>query len=136
VNDGERVRTVTGAAQRLAWLAQALTEAGPDGDTVLGRLRATQGPLRGRCYEAPASSGRADGTPAGAFRPDAAQRDQRDLDAALVAIASAVARCWAIARAYPPPHVADAAERRALGLGEGPCCASCARTAGADGSPR
>ena len=136
MNDAARIRTATAAARRAALLAEALGAVAHDGQTVLARLRSAQGPMRGRSYEAPASTGRADGTPAGAFRPDSAERDERDLDLALGRAARAVDRAWAILANYPPAHVATSAERRALGLGDGPCCASCARTAGPDGTPR
>jgi hypothetical protein len=136
MNDRQRIQLAAAAGDRLALLARALDHIGGDGLTVLARIRDAQGPLKGRSYEAPVSSGQPDTPPAGSFRPDRAMADERDLDDALRTATSAVIRAWAIVGSYPPARPASAEDRRRLGLSDGPWCASCARTSTADGQPR
>lgn len=136
MNDRQRIRLAQTAADRLAAISRLLGTVAPDGTTVMGRMRDAQGPLRGRSYEprshAPASSSV---SPLPVFG-DAALADERDLDASLEAAAKAINRVTNIVANWPPAHAASALERRALGLGDGPWCASCAQAPGADGSPR
>jgi hypothetical protein len=113
-------------------LARALDVIGVDGLTVIARIRDAQGPLHSRSYEA-AGSSRPTGTPPpGTGRTDRAQHDERDLDACVTGAAQAINRAWSIIGNYPPAHAANATERAALGLGDGPWCASCARTVTSD----
>lgn len=137
MNETRRITLATAAADRLAGVARALDTIGPDGTTVIGRMRDAQGMLRAQTYEAPTRRGQSGGSaPAGVFASDRARYDEHDLDEALAGIARHVNRAVDIVNAYPPPHPATAAERRALGLADGPWCTSCARVEGADGAPR
>lgn len=134
MNDRQRIRLADVAAQRLASVARVLDAIAPDGTTVMGRIRDAQGPLRGRSYSAPTRSGTDQPMPS--LAGDRALADERDLDRALEGAAVAINRAAGVLAAYPPAHPASAAERRALGLGDGPWCTSCARVEGADGQPR
>lgn len=137
MNDRQRITLAAAAADRLAGIGRALDAVGPDGLTVMARMRDAQGALRAQSYDAPTHRGQPGGSaPPGALAPDRARYDQHDLDEALAAIARHVNRAVAIVAAYPPPHAATAAERRLLGLDDGPWCTSCARVEGADGAPR
>lgn len=136
MNDAARIDLANATADRCALLARALDVIGVDGLTVIARIRDAQGPLHSRSYEA-AGSSRPTGTPPpGTGRTDRAQHDERDLDACVTGAAQAINRAWSIIGNYPPAHAANATERAALGLGDGPWCASCARTEGPDGAPR
>lgn len=135
MNDRQRIRLAQSAGDRLTLLGAALNQIGPDGNTVMGRMRDAQGPLRGRSYESPARPAGSTGIAPG-LSHDAALRDETDLDAGLEIIAKTLARLWAVITNYPPAHLATAAERRSLGLGDGPWCSSCARVEGPDGGPR
>jgi hypothetical protein len=135
VNDRQRIRLAALAAARLGSVANALDAIGPDGNTVMGRMRDAQGPLHGRSYEAPARTGAGEGM-APSLGTDRALRDEADLDRALETAAKMINRVVAIVAGWPPPHAATATERASLGLGDGPWCVSCARVTGSDGAPR
>jgi hypothetical protein len=136
VNDRQLLALTKAGADRLALLAQVLDTVGPDGLTVIARMRDAQGGLRARDYEAAGGNGRRDVTPGGAIRPDRALADERELVTGIETAIRAINRTWSIVANYPPAHRATAAERAALGLGDGPWCASCARVNGSDGAPR
>lgn len=135
MNDRQRIQLAVALGYRTGLLAQVLDVVSHDGTTVMGRLRDAQGGLRARRYDTTRSGGRRDSTFAG-IGADRALADERELDDCLTAATRAVNRAWTIAASYPPAHTATAAERRTLGLGDGPYCASCARTPRGDGSPR
>jgi hypothetical protein len=137
MNDRQRIRLAQIAAERLTLLAQALDTI-VAGDTVMGRLRDQQGPLRARSFEPGGNGHRHDATFAGAIHTDRAVTDEADLDRKLKAIARDVRGCWEIVGRYPAPHRATAIDRRSL-IKENtkdPCCESCARITGPDGGSR
>lgn len=135
MNDRQRIQLAAALSDRASMLARAFDAIAPDGTTVMGRLRDAQGGLRARRYDTTRSGGRRDSTFAG-IGADRALADEHELDDCLGAAARAINRAWAIAASYPPAHTATAAERRSLGLGDGPYCSSCARTPRGDGTPR
>jgi len=137
VNDRQRIRLAQVAGERLTLLADALDTV-VAGDTVMGRLRDQQGPLRARSYEPSSRSGRHDAAFAAATHTDQAVRDESELDRKLKAIAREVGACWEIIGRYPPAHRATATDRAGLirENSKDPCCESCARTTGPDGVAR
>jgi hypothetical protein len=134
MNDRQRIQLASALAHRAGLLAQVLDRV-VDGSTALGRMRDAQGGLRARRYDTTRSGARRDSTFAG-IGVDAAVTDERDLDECLTTAARVITRAWSIVANYPPAHEPTVAERRALGLGDGPHCSSCARTSRADGAPR
>lgn len=135
MNDRQRVQLAGALGDRAGLLSQVLDVIAEDGTSVMGRMRDAQGGLRARRYDVTRSGGRRDATFAG-VGDDRALSDERELDESLATAARVLARAWAIVASYPPAHTATAADRRSLGLGDGPYCASCAQTNRADGSPR
>ena len=137
MNDRQRIRLAQQAGERLTLLADALDTI-VNGDTVMGRLRDQQGPLRARSYEPSSRSARHDAAFAAATHTDQAVHDEADLDRTLKRIAKDVRCCWEIIGRYPAPHRANATERAELiqANTKDPCCQSCARTTGTDGASR
>lgn len=135
MNDRQRIQLASALGYRTALLARVFNTVNRDGTTVMGRMRDAQGGLRARRYDTTRSGGRRDSSFAG-IGADRALADEHELDDCLSTATRAVNRAWAIAASYPPAHTATAAERRSLGLGDGPYCASCARTPRGDGAPR
>jgi hypothetical protein len=138
VNDRTRIRLAQIAGDRLSLLAKAL-DAVVDGDTVMGRMRDQQGPLRARSYEPSSRSGRHDAAFAAATHTDQASHDEAELDRRIKHIATEVRVCWEIVARYPAPHRPTEVDRADLARINGrnePGCQSCARINGEAGGPR
>jgi hypothetical protein len=134
VNDRQRIQLVKALASRTELLGVALDTV-VEGTTVIARMRELQGNLRARTYEAGPASVRHDAVFAG-LRPDQAAADERDLDRALKAASTEIAKAWAIIGRYPVPARVSERQRRDLGLVADPGCESCARTKGPAGGNR
>jgi hypothetical protein len=135
MNDRQRISMTKIAGERLVLLSKAL-DAIVKGDTVMGRMRDQQGPLRARSYEPSAASGRHDGTFAAANHTDVAVHDEADLDRRLRLIAREVNGCWEILARYPVPHRGSAVDKAGVVRDNDPGCQNCAQTTTADGNQR
>jgi hypothetical protein len=134
VNDRQLIQLALAAGDRLWMLGRKLDAVAPDNTTVLGRMRDAQSGIRARNYEAGTRTMRHDAAFAGS--DGMAERHERELVAKVKSARDLINEAWAIVASYPPAHRANATDRRALGLSDGPYCTSCARTAGADGTAR
>lgn len=136
MNDRQRVQLAKAHAGRALRIAAMLNRIDEDGTNVIGRMRDTQAGIRARNYEASGrSTMRHDATFGGVGR-GRAEEDEANVDRLLCTAAAKTTEALQILKNYPPAHVATAEDRRALGLGDGPWCTSCAGTPGPDGSPR
>jgi hypothetical protein len=108
---------------------------------VLQRMAEAEAGVTARRFDAVGSSGtHTDATATMALREgDFAVRHRAELAGAVVSALLAVDRALTLARLYPVPHIADAADRAALARLNGkfePGCDNCARTRREDGMPR